>query len=59
MKQVTIDDMKKCIKENPVTKKYLDIGIEEYGLTENESLDIMITAWLDVQISRLEKGDVE
>lgn len=44
MKQVTIDDMKKSIKENPVAKKYLEKGINEYGLTEEEALDCMIEA---------------
>ena len=44
-KQVTVEDMKNGIKENPVLKKYLDKGINEYGLTE-EALDIMIGAWL-------------
>jgi hypothetical protein len=47
-KQVTVEDMKKGIKENPVLKKYLDKGINEYGLTEEEALDIMIGAWLGV-----------
>ena len=47
MKQVTIDDMKKGIKENPVTRKYLEKGINEYGLTEEEALDCMIGAWLN------------
>lgn len=47
-KQVTVEDMKKGIKENPVLKKYLDKGISEYGLTEEEVLDIMIGAWLGV-----------
>ena len=46
MKQVTIEDMKKAIKENPITKKYLKKGIEEYGLTEEEALDDMISVWL-------------
>lgn len=47
-KQVTVEDMKKGIKENPVLKKYLDKGINEYGLTEEEALDAMIEAWLGV-----------
>ena len=42
-----LEDMKKKIKENPVTKKYLDKGINEYGLTEEEALDCMISAWLN------------
>lgn len=46
MKQVTVDDMKKGIKENPVAKKYLKKGIKEYGLTEEEALNCMIVAWL-------------
>lgn len=45
-KQVTVDDMKKGIKENPVARKYLEKGIKEYGLTEEEALDCMIGAWL-------------
>ena len=54
MKQVTVDDMKKSIKENPVARKYLEKGIKEYGLTEEEALSCMISAWLGVL-----KGDVE
>ena len=42
-----IEDMKKRIKENPITKEYLDKGINEYGLSEEEALDIMIAAWLN------------
>lgn len=48
MIEVNVDDMKKGIKENPVTRKYLEKGIKEYGLTEEEALDIMISAWLGV-----------
>ena len=48
LKQVTVEDLKKGIKENPILKKYLDKGINEYGLTEEEALDIMIEAWLGV-----------
>jgi hypothetical protein len=47
-KQVTVEDIKKGIKENPVLKKYLKKGISEYGLTEEETLNIMIGAWLGV-----------
>ena len=46
MKQVTVDDIKKGIRENPVARKYLEKGIKEYGLTEEEALDCMIEAWL-------------
>lgn len=45
MTQVTVDDMKKAIKENPEARKYLEKGIE-YGLTEEEALDTMIGVWL-------------
>lgn len=47
MKQVTVDDMKKGIKKNQVARKYLEKGIKEYGLTEEEALECMIYAWLN------------
>ena len=46
MTQVTVDDMKKGIKENPEARKYLEKGIKEYGLSEEEALDTMICVWL-------------
>ena len=46
-KQVSIEDMKKGIKQNPVLKKYLDKGINEYGFTEEEALNIMMEVWLN------------
>ena len=46
MKQITIDDMKKNIKKNPILKQYINKGIKEYNLTEEEALDCMIYAWL-------------
>lgn len=41
-----IEDMKTGVKEHPVLKKFLDKGINEYGLSEEEALDIMIYVWL-------------
>ena len=46
MTQVTVEDMKKAIKENNEARKYLEKGIKEYGLTEGEALDIIIGVWL-------------
>lgn len=47
-RQGIVEDMKEGIKKNPVLKKYLDQGINEYGLTKEEALDMMIRAWLGV-----------
>lgn len=47
MKQITVDEIKKGIKKNPIAKKYLEKGIKEYGLTEEEALNCMIYAWLN------------
>lgn len=43
-KQDLIEDMKKGIKENPKTKKYLDKMIAD-GIDEDTALNIMILAW--------------
>ena len=56
MNQVTVDDLKKGIKENPATMKYLEKGINEYGLTEEEALDCMIEAWLSQDRDDLVNG---
>ena len=39
-----LDSMKKGIKENPTTKKYLDKMIAD-GIDEDTALNIMILAW--------------
>lgn len=39
-----IASMKKGIKENPTTKKYIDKMIAD-GIDEDTALDIMILAW--------------
>ena len=43
-KQDLIEDMKKGIKENPTTKKYLDKMVRD-GIEEDTALNIMILAW--------------
>ena len=43
-KRWIIEGMKKGIKENPTTKKYLDRMIAD-GIDEDTALDIMILAW--------------
>ena len=43
-KQDLIEDMKKGIKENPTTKKYLDKMIAD-GIDEDTALNIMLRAW--------------
>ena len=43
-KQDLIEDMKKGIKENPTTKKYLDKMVSD-GIDEDTALNIMILAW--------------
>lgn len=39
-----ISSMKKGIKENPITKKYLDKMVAD-GIDEDTALNIMILAW--------------
>ena len=43
-KRCIIESMKKGIKENPTTKKYLDRMIAD-GIDEDTALNIMILAW--------------
>ena len=43
-KQDIIESMKKGIKENPITKKYLDKMVSD-GIEEDTALNIMILAW--------------
>ena len=43
-KRCIITLMKKGIKENPTTKKYLDRMISD-GIEEDTALNIMILAW--------------
>ena len=43
-KRGIITSMKKGIKENPTTKKYLDRMIAD-GIDEDTALNIMILAW--------------
>ena len=45
-KQCIITSMKKGIKENPTTKKYLDKMVSD-GIDEDTALNIMILAWLN------------
>ena len=45
-KRCIIEDMKKGIKENPTTKKYLDKMIAD-GIDEDTALNIMLLAWLN------------
>lgn len=45
-KQCIITSMKKGIKENPTTKKYLDKMVSD-GIDEDTALNIMIHAWLN------------
>lgn len=46
MNQIIIEKMKEKMKKDPVLKTWLDEGINKYGLTEEETLDCMIEAWL-------------
>ena len=43
-KRCIIASMKKGIKENPTTKKYLDKMVAD-GIDEDTALNIMILAW--------------
>lgn len=43
-KRCIIASMKKGIKENPTTKKYLDKMVSD-GIDEDTALNIMILAW--------------
>lgn len=43
-KRCIITSMKKGLKENPTTKKYLDKMIAD-GIDEDTALNIMILAW--------------
>ena len=43
-KRCIIESMKKGIKENPTTKKYLDKMIAD-GIDEDTALNIMLLAW--------------
>lgn len=43
-KRCIIESMKKGIKENPTTKKYLDKMVSD-GIDEDTALNIMILAW--------------
>ena len=43
-KRCIIQSMKKGIKENPATKKYLDKMVSD-GIDEDTALNIMILAW--------------
>ena len=45
-KRCIITSMKKGIKENPTTKKYLDRMISD-GIEEDTALNIMLLAWLN------------
>ena len=45
-KQWIITSMKKEIKENPKTKKYIDKMIAD-GIDEDTALNIMILAWIN------------
>lgn len=45
-KRCIITSMKKGIKENPTTKKYLNQMIAD-GIDEDTALNIMILAWLN------------
>lgn len=48
-KRCIITSMKKGIKENPTTKKYLDKIVSD-GIDENTALNIMILAWQNRRI---------
>ena len=43
-KRCIITSMKKGLKENPTTKKYLDKMVSD-GIDEDTALNIMILAW--------------
>ena len=43
-KQNIIEGMKKGIKENPTTKKYLDKMVSD-GIEEDTALNIILLAW--------------
>lgn len=41
--------MKKRIKKHPFLKQYVEIGIKEYNLTEDEAIDIMIETYFNIR----------
>lgn len=45
MNEKLLRDMKQQMKENPVTKHWLDTMVAD-GINEDTALDIMIAAWL-------------
>ena len=48
-KRCIITSMKKGLKENPTTKKYLDKMVSD-GIDEDTALNIMILAWQNRRI---------
>lgn len=42
-------EMKKRIKKHPVLKQYVEKGIKEFGLTEDEAAEIMIAAYFSTK----------
>lgn len=48
-KETIKKEMKKRIKKHPVLKQYVEKGINEYNLTEDEAIDIMIETYFNVR----------
>ena len=43
------EEMKKRIKKHPVLKEYIKEGVEEFGLTKDEAVEIMIEAYFSTK----------
>ena len=48
-KEMIKKEMKKRIKEHPILKQYIKKGIEEYRLTEDEAIEVMIETYFDIR----------
>lgn len=47
--KVIKEEMKKRIKKHPILKQYIKKGIEEYHLTEDEAIEVMIETYFNVR----------
>lgn len=48
-KEMIKKEMKKRIKKHPVLKQYVKKGIEEYDLTEDEAIEVMIERFFNIR----------
>lgn len=48
-KEMIKKEMKKRIKKHPILKQYVKKGIEEYHLTEDEAIEVMIERFFNIR----------